>query len=637
MNTSRLALTHTKELSQDSLSLSQMACKRLMETAEELCSWFMSMYGQSKFNFLDNLFHTSENNFPLSSIAEAGRDAEKNLYSNVRYSLICLGDIGEFVVDLILKRKNFQLGSSEMLLKLNSLYKNKHLSRAHYEVLNNLRITRNKAVHRKTYSQDECIKLLSDIVPLCEWVFVSTVSPGDLIRSVITSVNESGITTAISGNITGIAERVEIPDDEFAKYHEGSQVVFKVIRADNDRVFLGINDTFSNPWGISEEIITNEAVSDSDFLKLCKSGNDSAIIRAIHSGANVNASGPKGMTALIICSGSCGEDVIMLMLDKEADKNALNDEGKRAYDYALNNRKLKKSLAVKRLKPEGIIDDHEFILLCRDGEPDEIINAVNNGANVNAYSKTSMNTALIFAACSKPVQVISSLIDKGARVNASNRKGNTALIEAVKNNTPDVIEELLRRGANVRAVNKAGHDALFYAVKNHRIRDEAHLLRKLCSDVPDSQGNTGLITACMNKLPELALLLLQDGSDMDIENKNGFSALYFAMKNMKGSEAVKFMLRKKFFTFCKSGSPEIIKQALDSGISVNSRNKSGNTALIYAACYNTPESVNLLLDYGADPSIMNSSGARALDYARRNSKLSESEALRRLETITQAK
>ena len=620
----------TKELTRDNLSLSQMACKRLMETAEELCSWFMNVYGQSKFDFLDNLFHTSENNFPLSSIAEAGRDAEKNLYSNVRYSLICLGDIGEFIVDLILKRKNFQLGNSEMLLKLSTLYKNGHLSKAHYEILNNLRITRNKAVHRKTYSQDECIKLLADILPLCEWVFVSSVSPGDLIRTVITSVNETGITTAISENITGIAERIEIPDEEFAKYHEGSEVIFKAIRSDKDMIFLGINDTFSNPWGVPEAII-DEAISDQDFLKLCKTGNDSLIIRAIHNGANVNASDPKGMTALIICSGSCNEDVVMLLLDKGADKNAINNEGKRAYDYAINNKRLKKSLAVKRLKPEGIIDDHEFLLLCRDGEPDEIISAINHGANVNAYSKTSMNTALIFAACSKPATVISSLINNGAKVNASNRKGNTALIEAAKNNTPDVIEELLRHKANIRATNKAGHYALFYAIKNYRLRGEAHLLRKLCSALPDSEGNTGLITACMNKLPELALLLLEEGYDMDLENKSGFSALYFAMKNIKGSEAVKFMLRKKFFTFCKSGSPEIIKQAIDAGIDVNSRNKSGNTALIYAACYNTPESVNLLLDCGADPSVRNSSGARALDYARRNARLAGSEALRRLE------
>ena len=43
--------------------------------------------------------------------------------------------------------------------------------------------------------------------------------------------------------------------------------------------------------------------------------------------------------------------------------------------------------------------------------------------------------------------------------------------------------------------------------------------------------------------------------------------------------------------------------------------------------------MSILLDFGADPAIKNSSGARAINYARRNIKLADSEALKRLENF----
>lgn len=401
-----------------------------------------------KFDFLGSLYHPSEHSFPLSFISDAAKEAEQNLFTNTRYSLICLGDIGEFIVDLILTRRKFQLGNSEMLLKLNTLYKNKHLSKAHYDILNDLRIIRNRAVHRRTYSQDECKKLLDDIMPLCEWLFVSIISPGDLIhcKSQQISQNIAAITNCELGTL-------------------------KVIRTETGKIYLGPNDTGIDPWSGS---FTSQ-VSNADFLNMCKYGS-----------------------------------------------------------------------------------------------PDDIINAINNGANVNSFSKTSRNTALILASGLQPLNVVSALISHGAKINASNRKGNTPLIEAAKNNTPDVLDELIAHDADINAVNNAGHDALYYALNNKKLRN---------------------------------------------------------------SDVINYMLRKKFFVLCKSSSPEIIKMALKSGINVNSRNKSGNTALIYAACYNSPEAVKILLDAGADPKIRNSSGAGAIDYALKNEKLAGSDALSRLLTL----
>ena len=338
----------------------------------------------------------------------------------------------------------------------------------------------------------------------------------------------------------------------------------------------------------------------------------------------------------------------------------------------------------------------------------------------------------MFAVTSQPLEVITRLVEAGARVNAFNKKGSTPLIEAARFSTPDVVDFLVSHKANVEAMNKSGHKALHYALKNPRLSGAFVTLRSLgyvpdipefspevqvtrpektapdpeslmtiCReknlldveesvmlgakvniehlraasehnsaavinflieelkaqgikpDTPDSDGNTPLMIALTHVNSRegaiKALLVHTSSKYINQKNNDGNTALTLALTNNLYDEAIllakskaslkeanaKEILRRKFLTLCKSGSPEAIKLAIDSGVSVNLHNSSENTGLIYAACYNSPEAVNLLLDSGADASIRNSSGARALDYARNNAKLKASEALRRLTELTQ--
>ena len=52
---------------------------------------------------------------------------------------------------------------------------------------------------------------------------------------------------------------------------------------------------------------------------------------------------------------------------------------------------------------------------------------------------------------------------------------------------------------------------------------------------------------------------------------------------------------------------------------------------MYAASDNVPTIVGALLDVGANTGIRNKQGKRAVNYARKNRKLTDSEALKRLE------
>ncbi|MCR4818217.1 MAG: ankyrin repeat domain-containing protein [Fretibacterium sp.] len=83
----------------------------------------------------------------------------------------------------------------------------------------------------------------------------------------------------------------------------------------------------------------------------------------------------------------------------------------------------------------------------------------------------------------------------------------------------------------------------------------------------------------------------------------------------------------------KSGVPEVIKLLIVSGAEVNRQAGDYNfTALIAAAAGSTnPENIIALLEAGADAKIKDRWGKRAIDYARENSSLKGTKALKMLE------
>ena len=92
------------------------------------------------------------------------------------------------------------------------------------------------------------------------------------------------------------------------------------------------------------------------------------------------------------------------------------------------------------------INDRQFIDICDKGSEQEIIEALNNGANVNAKDNHG-TTAIIFAARSGHLEALSMLINTGANVNAKNYDGYTALIFAAENGHLGVINALINAGA----------------------------------------------------------------------------------------------------------------------------------------------------------------------------------------------
>jgi ankyrin repeat protein len=237
------------------------------------------------------------------------------------------------------------------------------------------------------------------------------------------------------------------------------------------------NKEYAVPLNTSKQ--QRATMSDYSFLELCKNGTLQQINNAIKNGANVNARNSLGETPLMLAAfNNSTPEVIAVLVTAGADINAKNNQGVAASDYLRRNERFITSIA-RRMEDEtpaprsrGFIDysinDFRFVDLCSIGTFQEIFEAINNGANVNARGSNGM-TPLIAAARSRytRLEVIRILIDAGADINARDIDGMTPLISAARYNiNPDMITALLGSGANPRIRDYSGRMAIDYALKN---------------------------------------------------------------------------------------------------------------------------------------------------------------------------
>ena len=77
-------------------------------------------------------------------------------------------------------------------------------------------------------------------------------------------------------------------------------------------------------------------------------------------------------------------------------------------------------------------------------------------------------------------------------------------------------------------------------------------------------------------------------------------------------------------------NPEVVRVLLEAGTDANIKDNKGSTALMLAAKWNSDGVVNTLLDSGADIAIKDDEEKQAADYAQENKKLQSTDTLRRL-------
>ena len=131
--------------------------------------------------------------------------------------------------------------------------------------------------------------------------------------------------------------------------------------------------------------------------------------------------------------------------------------------------------------------NYDVFSLARDGKLEELKEAINAGADVNAKDNKGA-TALIQAAYEGNIEVAELLLKHGADVNARNNDGCTALMFAAFDGYPEIAEILITYGANKNLRDKYGSTAYDYVryVRKGSVRREkgfsASLLNRLKPD-----------------------------------------------------------------------------------------------------------------------------------------------------------
>jgi ankyrin repeat protein len=204
------------------------------------------------------------------------------------------------------------------------------------------------------------------------------------------------------------------------------------------------------------------------------------------------------------------------------------------------------------------------------------------------------STPLHHAAGFGTLDSLTFLLDKGADVNAKNRRGSTPLFWALHDEAK--VRLLVARGAAVKIKQVEGRSPVYQAAL---LGNGYAVLRFLLDNGGDPNaatlnGLTPLGGAALRGDVEAMRLLIDRGAAIDAKNGAGATALMAAATN---------------------GNPSAVQLLLEKGADPNLRTKLGETALGNAAGAGNTATVKLLLDRGVDVNSRNSRGYSPLMLA----------------------
>ena len=183
------------------------------------------------------------------------------------------------------------------------------------------------------------------------------------------------------------------------------------------------------------------------------------------------------------------------------------------------------------------------------------------------------------------------MLDNGAEVNATNRRGSTPIFWGIHDEAK--VRLLLERGADIHAKLNDGRMLVYQAAS---LGNGLPILRLLLekgakADTKLLTGNTPLMAASGTAKLEAMALLIEKGVDVNAKSATGTTALMAA---------------------ATSGNSQAVKMLLAKGADANVMGKRGQTALADAAMSGNEESVKMLLDAGAKVDVADERGYTAL-------------------------
>jgi ankyrin repeat protein len=383
---------------------------------------------------------------------------------------------------------------------------------------------------------------------------------------------------------------------------------------------------------------TISRAADSPIVRAAAAADGAAVRALITQGADVNAQGSDGATALLWIARTddlVTADALLKAGARVAIANALGVTPVYAAAEHGNAAMLRRLLdAGAPVTTTDAAGDTLLMAAVRAGSPDAVQLLLDRGAPVNAGDPQYSHTALMFAAGRDDASIMKLLIAKGATIDAATRTGEKPVVRPPGTGGGSHGVGIVRSGVPRQGEQQptpGGLTALLLASRDGRLT-AAKLLVEAGADVnlADPNGMTPLVMALTNGQIEVATLLLEHGADPTRADWWGRQPLWAAVdiRNL----AVRSGAPTNENGIDREAALEVIAMLIQRGVDVNARvtefppmrryllplaslewvDFTGQTAFIRAAQAGDVPAMKLLLANGADPTITTFNGTTSL-------------------------
>ena len=337
------------------------------------------------------------------------------------------------------------------------------------------------------------------------------------------------------------------------------------------------------------------------LMTAARTGRTEAVRVLLTHGANPNAhENTRGQTSLMWAAVEGQSDVIRLLVKHGADLRAVS-HAPASDPHITDGEEAPNASGGKRVAPRvDVFTPLQFAV--HAGRIDAARTLIESGANVADETPQGMNT-LVLAIANAHYELAALLLEKGADPNAA-RPGFTALHQVARMRTLNI-------GLFPHPVASGRLTSLDLA--KALLAHGAAVDARTTKTFPDGYRNppaihaTALLIAAKGTDVDMMRLLVAHGADPFAKNVNGHNALMLAcgMEQFNANED----------SGTNPDATRAARFALDLGLDVNERNRSGESPLHGAVWRGSNELIEMLVDRGAQLDATNGAGLTPLQIA----------------------